>query len=55
MSLSFVLHFIMKLVKNKPAHNYRTKCDATAQYDDDDDNSVLQCNYIDYIDYKMVK
>ena len=27
---------------NKPAHN-TTKRDVTAQYDDDDDNSVLQC------------
>ena len=27
-------------IKNEPAHN-RTKHDVTAQYDDDDDNSVL--------------
>ena len=39
------LHFVMKFNKinfTKPAHN-RTKHDATAQYDDNDDNSVLQC------------
>ena len=43
--ISIKLHVNSK-IKNKPAHN-RTKHDATAQYDDDDDNSVLQ--YINLI------